>query len=160
MFPDAALAEAVSDALWDTYAERRYSSVWEQALLTNGADISFVNMALDLFRAPQEKHLNLNTLGYERLDDFVKSAQIVVNAQGESEEERLLREAEQQQIQERINAGEDIQMPEYDIPDPVVSIQGIEYLQSAKEINLENNQITSLAPLDYNANGVYHWSVY
>lgn len=160
MFPDAALAEAVSDALWDTYAERRYSSVWEQALLTNGADISFVNMALDLFHAPQEKHLNLNTLGYERLDDFVKSAQIVVNAQGESEEERLLREAEQQQIQERINAGEDIQMPEYDIPDPVVSIQGIEYLQSAKEINLENNQITSLAPLDYDTNGVYHWSVY
>lgn len=141
LFPDAAFAGAVADALWEQYAAvpRETAGRIAQEVAAECDDIFELAREIETRMAAEPKQLNLGESGAETLPEFVMEAELSVKANGQVYQE------ERRQAEE---TGAPLS-PEAEAWVPIRDIEGIQYLKSAREIDLAYNEITSLTALDY-----------
>jgi len=167
IFQDEVLAGAVAESLWNTYGEGDPTAMQSTAGFFPApaeglAKLQISDIEIEIVR------LNLESLGYDNLLEIVKAADITVSAQGEAPRDTAeaakalpaeMTETGGAETAETEAAGEAEEIPQ------VQSLEGIQYLQSARRIDVSYNAIISLMPLDYTrtnraGEAVYNQSFY
>lgn len=141
LFPDASFASVVADVIWDQYAKvpRETAGRIAQEAAAQCPDIFELAREIESRMAAEPEKFELTEWQAETLPEFIQKAELTINANGQP-----FRDA-------RRNAEETGVALSSEVDDwtPIRNIEGIQYLRSARKIDLSYNEILSLSPLDY-----------
>ncbi|WP_434311051.1 NlpC/P60 family protein [Hominifimenecus sp. rT4P-3] len=141
LFPDASFAGAIANAIWDQYAKvpRETAGRIAQEAAAQCPDIFDLAREIESRMAVEPEKFELTEWQAETLLEFIQKAELTINASGQP-----FRDARRKAEETGMALSSEV-----DDWTPIRNIEGIQYLRSARKIDLSYNEISSLSPLDY-----------